>query len=95
MTSGHTYTALRVAMTTAAFVLAGSSSALACPMCFGAQETSLVDGTKLGMLALLGVVLAMQAAFAGFFLYLRRHAKRIADLDLDAEWSELQGGASK
>ena len=94
-TARRTATALTRAVATVIGVLAGSSSALACPMCFGAQETTLVDGTKLGMLVLLFIVLAMQAAFAGFFLYLRRRAKHIADLDIDTEWSELQGGASK
>ena len=37
-------------------------------------------------------VLLVQGAFVGFFLYLRARAKRIADLDLDEEWSELQRG---
>jgi hypothetical protein len=83
---------------TAAIVLGGSSSALACPVCFGvfdAADTSMVDGTKLGILALLAITLLVQGAFAGFFLYLRQRAKRIADLDLDIEWSKLQGGASR
>ena len=88
--------ALRRALAaTVVFALGGSTSAFACPMCFGAQESSLVDGTKLGMLVLLVIIFGMQAAFAGFFIYLRRRAKRIADLDLDIEWSEMQGGASK
>lgn len=88
--------AIRQTLTTAAAVmLGGSASVLACPLCFGAEETSLVNGTKLGMLVLLAIIFAMQGAFAGFFLYLRRRAKRIADLDLDLEWSELQEGTSK
>jgi hypothetical protein len=85
----------RVVATAAAIVLGGSSSAFACPVCFGAEEGHLIDGARLGMLALLGVTLSVQGAFAGFFLYLRRRAKRIADIDLDNEWSELQGGASR
>jgi hypothetical protein len=85
----------RVLTTAAAVVLGGSSSVLACPVCFGATETSIIDGTRLGILVLLTVTLAVQGAFAGFFLYLRRRAKRIADIDLDIEWSELQGGASR
>ena len=71
---------------------------LACAVCFGAfhaQETSLVDGTKLGILALLAITLTVQGAFLGFFLYLRKRAKLIADIDLDTEWSQLQGGASR
>jgi hypothetical protein len=69
----------------------------ACTVCFvaGAHETSMIDGTKLGILVLLAITLAVQGAFLGFFLYLRQRAKRIADLDLDIEWSKLQGGASR
>ena len=77
--------------TTAAVIIGGSSSVLACPQCFGAQETSLVDGAKLGVLVMVGVTLTVQGAFVAFFLYLRKRAKRIAELDLDTEWSELQG----
>jgi hypothetical protein len=88
----------RILTTAAAVVIGGSSTVLACPVCFGAfdaEDTSMVDGTKLGILALLGITLAVQGAFAGFFVYLRRRAKRIADVDLDIEWSKLQGGASR
>ena len=85
----------RVVMTLVAVMVAGSSSVFACPMCFGAEETSMIDGTRLGILALLAITLAVQGGFLGFFLYLRKRAKQIADIDLDNEWSELQGGASR
>ena len=77
--------------TTAAVVLGGSSSVFACPVCFGAEETSMIDGAKLGVLAMLAITFAVQGAFLAFFLYLRKRAKHIADVDLDTEWSELQG----
>jgi len=81
-----------LAASTAAFVaIGGSEGLLACPVCFGAEETTLVAGTKLGVLVMLGVTLAVQGAFVAFFVYLRKRARRIADVDLDAEWSELQG----
>ena len=83
------------AVAAAAMLVAGSSSAFACPVCFGALETPLIDGAKLGVLVLLAITLAVQGAFVGFFLYLRKRAKRIAEIDLDTEWSELQGGASR
>jgi hypothetical protein len=79
----------------AAMVIGGSSSALACPVCFGAAETPIIDATRLGVLVLLAITLAVQAGFVGFFLYLRKRAKRIADIDLDVEWSEFQGGVSR
>lgn len=63
---------------------------LACALCFGAEETSLIDGTRLGVLVLLAVTLAVQGGFVAFFLYLRRRAKRMADIELETEWSRLQ-----
>ena len=71
-------------------VMAGGSNVLACPVCFGAEETPMVDGAKLGVMVMLAITLAVQGGFVGFFLYLRRRAKRIADIELDSEWSELQ-----
>jgi hypothetical protein len=82
---------IRTAITTAvAVMIGGSSSLLACPVCFGAEETSMIDGAKLGVLVMLAILFAVQGAFIGFFLYLRNRAKRIADIELDTEWSELQ-----
>ena len=85
----------RVVITAAAVIIGGSSSVFACPVCFGAEETSMIDASRLGILALLFVTFAVQGAFIAFFLYLRRRAKLIADIDLDNEWSELQGGATR
>ena len=55
----------------------------------------MIDGAKLGILVLLAITLAVQGGFLGFFLYLRKRARLIADIDLETEWSELQGGASR
>ena len=88
---GQVAATARQALATAALVLiAGRSTVFACPVCFGAEETSMVDGTKLGVLVMLGITLAVQGGFVGFFLYLRRRAKRMAELELETEWSELQ-----
>jgi hypothetical protein len=53
-------TAGRALTTAVVMVIGGSSSLLACPACFGAEETSMVDGTKLGVLVLLAITLAVQ-----------------------------------
>ena len=82
------------AVLVAVIVLLGSSANVyACPSCFGAEETSMIDGAKLGIIAMLGVTFTVQGGFLGFFLYLRRRARRMADVDLDIEWSELQRGS--
>ena len=80
----------RVLTTAAGVVIGGSSSVFACPVCFGAEETSMIDGARLGVLVMLAVLFAVQGGFVGFFLYLRKRAKRIADIELDTEWSKLQ-----
>ena len=79
-----------VLLTAAAVVIAGDTRVLACPMCFGAEETSMLDATRLGVAVMLGIILAVQGAFVAFFLYLRRRAKHIAEVELDTEWLELQ-----
>jgi len=81
---------VRRALATAMILMLGGSSVFACPMCFGAEETSMIDGAKLGIIVMLGITFAVQGGFLAFFLYLRRRAKRIAELELDSEWSELQ-----
>ena len=70
------------------------TTVLACAMCFGAQETSMIDGARLGVLVMLAVLFAVQGAFVAFFLYLRKRAKLNADVELDAEWAELQRSPS-
>lgn len=83
---------ISVAAWTAAFVMiGGSSSVFACQLCFRAEESSMIDGARLGVLVMLAILFAVQGGFVGFFLYLRKRAKRIADIELDAEWSRLQG----
>ena len=88
-----TGTLKKVAITAAAVLLGGRVSLLACPLCFGAEETPLIDGAKLGVMVMLGVLFAVQGAFVAFFLYLRKRARQNADVELDMEWSELQRGS--
>ena len=79
-----------VATVLAVVIAGGGATVFACPVCFGAEETPLISGAKLGILVMIGLTLAVQGAFVAFFLYLRKHAKDNADVELDSEWSELQ-----
>jgi hypothetical protein len=90
--SSKVASAVRIVTVMAAMLFGSSSRLLACPVCFGGAEGSLIDGAKLGVLALVAVTLAVQGAFVAFFLYLRKRAKQVAELDLEAEWSDLQRG---
>ena len=76
-------------------VIGGGDTLLACPVCFGAEESSMIDATRLGILVLLTITVAVQGAFVAFFVYLRKRAKLIAEVDLEQEWSQLQRGTSR
>ena len=80
----------RIGTTAVTMLLLATVAAQACPVCFGAEDSQLVHGTKAGVWFMLAIIVALQAAFAGFFLYLRRRAKLMATAQLDAEWSKLQ-----
>ena len=86
---------MKTVFTTLTLLLIGSSTAFACPVCFGAEETGLIDATKLGIMAMLGITFAVQGGFLAFFLYLRKRAKRVAEAELDSEWSQLQGASKR
>ena len=83
----------RILAAAAAMLIGSSSRVLACPACFRAEESSLIDGSKLGVVALLLVLMVVQGGFVAFFIYLRNRAKDAADVELDVEWLELQRGS--
>ena len=59
-------------------LLAAPRAALACPVCFGNSDSPLAIATNMGIIAMLVVVAGMIGAFATFFIYLNRRAKRVA-----------------
>jgi hypothetical protein len=60
-------------------VLAVPRAALACPVCFGQSDSPMAQGVNMGIFVLLGVVVAVLAGFAAFFVYLARRARVFAD----------------
>jgi hypothetical protein len=42
---------------------------------------------------MLAITFSVQGAFLGFFIYLRKRARRNAEVELDIEWSDLQRGS--
>ena len=59
-------------------LLAAPRAALACPVCFGNSDAPMAIATNMGIIAMLAVVAGMVGAFATFFIYLNRRAKRVA-----------------
>ena len=66
-------------------------AALACPACYGQSTGPMIDAARLGTWLLLGVTLAVQGAFAAFFFYLKRRARRLAGAHpIHDDWNRYQ-----
>jgi len=62
----------------AVLVAAAPRAALACPVCFGQNDSPLAQAMNLGIIVMLVVVAGVLAAFAYFFIYLMRRARLVA-----------------
>ena len=59
-------------------LLAAPRVALACPVCFGQNDSPLAAAMNQGILLMLGVVALVLGAFASFFIVLIRRANRLS-----------------
>jgi uncharacterized protein (DUF58 family) len=66
-------------------ILAVPRLALACPVCFGQNDSPLGIAMNNGILLMLGVVVAVLACFASFFVYLMRRAKLAEEISRSNE----------
>jgi len=75
-------------------MLAGPRVALACPVCFGDNDSPMAVAMNLGIFAMLIVVAGVLGAFATFFIYLIRRAnqlERSAEAGATADVAEQKG----
>jgi maltodextrin utilization protein YvdJ len=59
-------------------LLAVPRVALACPVCFGQNDSPLAAAMNLGIVFMLVIVVGVLTAFASFFIYLMRRARMAA-----------------
>jgi hypothetical protein len=59
-------------------LLAVPRAALACPVCFGQNDSPLAAAMNLGIVFMLVIVVGVLTAFASFFIYLMRRARMAA-----------------
>jgi hypothetical protein len=62
----------------AAALLVVPRAALACPVCFGQSDSPMANAMNLGILALLGCIVAVLGGFATFMVYLGRRERTFA-----------------
>jgi len=60
------------------FVVGAPRAALACPVCFGQNDSPLASAMNLGIIFMLVIVAGVLTAFASFFIYLMRRARLVA-----------------
>jgi len=63
----------------ALLMVAAPRAALACPVCFGQNDSPLASAINAGVILMLGVVVAVLGAFASFIVYLARRARAAGD----------------
>jgi hypothetical protein len=76
-----------------AVLLAAPHAALACPVCFGQNDSPLAVAMNQGILLMLGVVVLVLGAFASFFIVLIRRANRAAELMSQGEAAQSADAA--
>jgi hypothetical protein len=59
-------------------------AALACPVCFGQNDSPMALGINYGILVMLGFIGSVLAGFAAFFVYLMRRSRLAEQLSLEA-----------
>ena len=60
-------------------LLAAPRVSLACPVCFGQNDSPMAWGVNMGIFAMLAVTGGVLAGFATFFVHLMRRARLAAD----------------
>jgi hypothetical protein len=68
-----------------ALLLLAPRVALACPVCFGQNDSPMASATNMGIIVMLGVVGVVLGGFASFIIYLNRRAKLVAAMSAPAE----------
>lgn len=71
---------VRVVLLSMVMILLGSHTASACPTCYGAADSPMVDGMNMAILAMLGITGCVLAAISSFFIMMRRRLKRLRNV---------------
>ncbi len=79
----------RVTAALAALWLAGHGSALACAVCYGEAEGPMIKAASMGVYLMIGVIGAVQACFAAFFITLWRRTRQHRRSTLQADKESL------
>jgi hypothetical protein len=68
--------------------LLASQDASACTVCYGEAEGPMVSAARLGVYLLFGLTFLIQGAFASFFIYLWRRARKHRPPGAEFDWQQ-------
>lgn len=77
-----------------ALILAAPRLALACPVCFGQNDSPMAQGVNMGILAMLVVIGGVLAGFATFMIHLVRRAQLVDRETAQAQTRNPQEGTA-
>jgi len=69
--------------------------ALACPVCFGQNDSAMAAAMNIGIVLMLVFVVGVLAAFASFFIYLIRRARLAAGQDASGVYAARVPGTGE
>jgi hypothetical protein len=75
-------------------LLAVPNAVLACPVCFGENDSPLAAGMNQGIFAMLLLTIGVLAGFASFFIHLMRRARMTADRASAASSGDARHGVA-
>lgn len=75
-----------------ALMLAAPRAALACPVCFGQNDSPMAAAANMAIILMLVIVVGVLAGFASFIIYLMRRARMVADEAGPAASPEIDRG---
>ena len=73
-------------------IIAAPRAALACPVCFGQNDSPMAWGVYMGIVAMLAVTGGVLFGFASFFLYLVRRTRTAQAGEVHAPGSTAEAG---
>ncbi len=50
---------------------------LACPSCYGAADSPMIDGMNTAIMSMVGIVVFVLSGFVAFFLFMRNRMKKL------------------
>ena len=73
----------------AAILFLSAAAASACPSCYGAADSPMVDGMNTAVMSMVGIIAMVLTGIASFFMAMKRRMERLSDASSEFERPQL------